>query len=114
MAEILTPLTLLMNTLGIQTDWRVIQGTPEFFACTKKIHNALQGAQIELTEKEKVIYEEVIVENALLLHLQHHNAVIVHDPQPLPKRRPGRRSTSSTRTAGLARSVTVGDIERPL
>lgn len=48
-AEILTPLTLLMNTMGIETAWRVIQGTPEFFSCTKKIHNALQGAQVELT-----------------------------------------------------------------
>ena len=83
-AEILTPLTLLMNTLGIETAWGVIQGTPEFFSCTKKIHNALQGARVELTESEKAIYEEVIVENALRLHLQHHDTIIVHDPQPLP------------------------------
>src|SRR5215470_5365401 len=26
--EILTPLTLLMNTMGIETGWRMIQGTP--------------------------------------------------------------------------------------
>lgn len=83
-AEILTPLTLLMNTLGIETDWRVIQGTPEFFSCTKKIHNALQGAQVELSDHEKAVYEEVIVENALRFQLQEHDAVIVHDPQPLP------------------------------
>ena len=29
--EILTPLTLMMNTLGIQTGWHLIQGTPAFF-----------------------------------------------------------------------------------
>jgi trehalose synthase len=80
----LTPLTLLMNTLGLETGWRVIQGTPEFFACTKKIHNALQGAQVELSEGEKALYEEVILENALRLHLESHDAIIVHDPQPLP------------------------------
>jgi trehalose synthase len=57
-AEILTPLTLLMNTMGIETAWRVIQGTPEFFSCTKKIHNALQGARVELTESDKAVYEE--------------------------------------------------------
>ena len=84
MAEILTPLTLLLNTMGVETGWRVIQGTSEFFSCTKKIHNALQGAQVELSQKEKALYEEVIIENALRLHLESHDAIIVHDPQPLP------------------------------
>jgi trehalose synthase len=83
-AEILTPLTLLLNTMGVETGWRVIQGTPEFFSCTKKIHNALQGEQVNLSDKEKAVYEEVIIENALRLHLEGHDAIIVHDPQPLP------------------------------
>src|SRR5207247_7637686 len=52
--------------------------------CTKKIHNALQGAQVELSAAEKAIYEEVIIENALRLHLESHDAIIVHDPQPVP------------------------------
>lgn len=82
--EILTPLTLMMNAMGLETDWHLIQGTPDFFACTKKLHNALQGADIELTEAEQAIYEEVVFENALRLHLEDCDAVIVHDPQPLP------------------------------
>ena len=41
--EILTPLTLMMNAMGIETGWRMIQRTPAFFACTKKLHNTLQG-----------------------------------------------------------------------
>ena len=48
--EILTPLTLMMNALGIETDWHLIQGTPAFFGCTKKLHNALQGDEIELSD----------------------------------------------------------------
>ena len=36
--EMLTPLTLMMNALGIQTGWHLIQGTPAFFNCTKKFH----------------------------------------------------------------------------
>ena len=84
MAEILTPLTLLMNMIGIETGWRAIQGTPEFFSCTKKIHNALQGAKIELSDEEKLLYERVVFENAVRLHLEEHDVVIVHDPQPLP------------------------------
>jgi trehalose synthase len=82
--EILTPLTLMMNASGIETDWHLIQGTPAFFGCTKKLHNALQGADIELTEAEEAIYEEVVFENAVRLHLDDCDAVIVHDPQPLP------------------------------
>jgi len=83
-SEILTPLTLLMNQLGIQTGWRLIQGTPDFFRYTKTIHNALQGAEIELTPEDKAVYEQVISENALRLHLKDCDVVIVHDPQPLP------------------------------
>ena len=33
-AEILSSLTLLMNTAGIRTGWRVIQGRPDFFSIT--------------------------------------------------------------------------------
>ena len=37
-AEILSSLTLLMNAVGIKTGWRVIQGRPDFFSITKKMH----------------------------------------------------------------------------
>src|SRR5215204_3764916 len=82
--EILTPLTLMMNAIGIETGWRLVQGTPDFFGCTKKLHNTLQGESVPLTDAEKAIYEEVVFENALRLHLEECDAVIVHDPQPLP------------------------------
>src|SRR5262249_38350195 len=82
--EILTPLTLMMNALGIETGWRMIQGTPEFFGCTKKLHNTLQGDPVDLTDDEKALYERVTFENAMRLHLDDCDAVIVHDPQPLP------------------------------
>ncbi|NIR49049.1 glycosyltransferase [candidate division KSB1 bacterium] len=82
-AEMLSSLTLLMNGLGIKTEWRVIQGTPDFFNITKKMHNALQGGEINLSEMKMHIYEEVIYENAFRNHLDH-NLVILHDPQPLP------------------------------
>jgi trehalose synthase len=81
--EILTPLTLTMNAIGIETDWHLIQGTPGFFSCTKKLHNALQGDDIRLTTDETALYEEVVLENAARIHLEECDAVIVHDPQPL-------------------------------
>src|SRR5262249_16018080 len=63
--EILTPLTLMMNALGIETAWHMIQGTPDFFTCTKKLHNALQSASVEFSEAEKAIYEQVVFENSV-------------------------------------------------
>src|SRR5215468_5443739 len=51
--EILTPLTLMMNAAGIETDWHLVQGTPAFFSSTKKLHNALQGDEIVLSDEEK-------------------------------------------------------------
>lgn len=82
-AELLGSLTLLMNTAGIKTGWRVIQGSPDYFSITKKFHNALQGDEINLTRLKKRIYENVVYENAIRNHLDH-DRVIIHDPQPLP------------------------------
>src|SRR5437016_12201495 len=42
-AEILSSLTPLMNDVGVMAEWLVIDGSPEFFAFTKDIHNALHG-----------------------------------------------------------------------
>ncbi len=82
-SQILASLTLLMNNLGIQTGWRVVHGPPDFFSVTKKFHNALQGADINLTARKKEIYEGVIRENAMRNHLDH-DMIFIHDPQPLP------------------------------
>lgn len=79
---LLSSLTLLMNDLGIKTGWRLIQGSPDFFGITKKMHNALQGGEFNLSKRKKDIYESVIYENVIRNHLDH-DFVIVHDPQPL-------------------------------
>src|SRR5437588_4890418 len=82
-AETISSLTLLLNSLGLRTEWRVIQGTADFFSITKKMHNALQGGEIDLSSIKKEIYEQVIYENSVRTFLEH-DFVIVHDPQPLP------------------------------
>src|SRR5215471_9612574 len=81
-AEILSPLTLLMNAMGIEMGWRVMEGRPEFFAFTKELHNGLQGAPVEITESKRRAYEQISFENSLRMHLEH-EVVVVHDPQPL-------------------------------
>lgn len=82
-AELLSSETLLARSLGIKADWRLIQGSPDFFSVTKKLHNALQGGDINLTNLKKEVYEEVIVQNALRMDMDY-DFVVVHDPQPLP------------------------------
>ena len=82
-AQILAPLSLLMNSLGMKVGWRVIYGSPDFFSVTKKIHNALQGGKINLSRRKMDLYEQIVYENSIRNHLDH-DMVIVHDPQPLP------------------------------
>src|SRR5262245_50508651 len=49
-AEMLSSMTLLMRSLGLDAEWRVIQGPSDFFGITKRMHNALQGLPIRLTD----------------------------------------------------------------
>lgn len=90
-AEMLSSLTLMQRALGIKADWRLIQGSPDFFSVTKKLHNALQGGDINMTEMKQSVYEQVISENALRMELEA-DFVVVHDPQPLPLIRHYRRT----------------------
>jgi len=82
-AEILGSVVVLMNDIGIDTGWRILHGTPDFFAITKKFHNALQGAPINLTEIKKRLYIRANEDFSVFTHIDH-DFVIVHDPQPLP------------------------------
>jgi trehalose synthase len=83
-AALLSSLTQMMNMAGVKTGWRVLQGAPDFFAVTKKLHNALQGERIDLTPRKKLVYEQTVYENSVRNHLDQLDRVMVHDPQPLP------------------------------
>ena len=82
-AEILNSLVPLMNDIGIETEWRVLHGTPDFFRLTKGFHNALQGGSVELDELKEHLYT---LTNAAFCAYGNIDAdcVVVHDPQPLP------------------------------
>ena len=81
-AEILTNLVPLMNDVGIQAEWWVIEGSYEFFSVTKAFHNALQGNKtLKLTEEMKKIYLKVNRENSEDFP-DYFDQVIIHDPQP--------------------------------
>ncbi|MGB8952265.1 MAG: glycosyltransferase [Candidatus Aminicenantales bacterium] len=82
-AEILNSLILLMNDIGIDTGWRILSGTTDFFTVTKKFHNALQGDSINLSLNKKNLYEETNERFSRFTHLDH-DCVVTHDPQPIP------------------------------
>jgi trehalose synthase len=82
-AEILGSVVVLMNDVGIDTGWRILHGTPDFFAITKKFHNALQGGSVNLTEIKKRLYIRASEDFSVFTHIDH-DCVIIHDPQPLP------------------------------
>jgi len=83
-AEILEKLVPLMQELGLETTWEVIEGNDDFFACTKAFHNALQGKALRIPEALLRVYEEVNARNADKLRpvLEAADFVFIHDPQP--------------------------------
>ncbi len=76
--EILSSMTILMNRLGINTEWRLLRGTPAFFEVTREMHDALQNGDMDMTEEKKQVYKQVIFENAYRNNLDH-DAVFMHD-----------------------------------
>jgi trehalose synthase len=80
-SELLRSSVPLLRDLGLDVDWKVIGGSPEFFRATKALHNALQGSAHSLTDADRVAYLECARENALTLD-GGYDFVIVHDPQP--------------------------------
>lgn len=82
-AEMLERIMPLMNDLGMEVDWRVLPGPLDFFTITKKFHNGLHGEPFEFTQEMKDLY---ITQNESFSQYARldFDAVIVHDPQPLP------------------------------
>src|SRR5436305_8166978 len=51
-AEINYTLIPLMQSAGLETEWRIIHGQDEFFNVTKTIHNGLQGNPQSLSPEQ--------------------------------------------------------------
>ena len=81
-SELLRSIVPLLNDLGLIAEWQVISGDEEFFAATKAMHNALQGAERDLSEAERHAYLTNAERNAHLLGDQRYDFVFIHDPQP--------------------------------
>src|SRR5918999_2167617 len=65
--ELLQPLIAYARGAGVDARWVVIEGPPELFTVTKRIHNRLHGAEgdgLPLDEGARSTYEEVLARNA--------------------------------------------------
>src|SRR3954452_7822601 len=85
--ELLRPLVAYARGASIDVRWLVIEGPPEFFEITKRIHNRLHGSEGDggpLGEEARRLYEHVLEENAaeFLGRVDEDDVVIIHDPQP--------------------------------
>jgi len=86
-AEIQYTLVPLLNDVGIETEWRIIEGREDFFDVTKTIHNALQGDPRGLTEEQKEVFLRYNRINAeKLLDAEDWDMIVIHDPQPVAMR----------------------------
>ena len=86
-AEMVRSLLAYARGAGVDARWAVIQGTPEFFRITKRLHNAIHGSIGDgspIGEPERRLFERVDAENAAALApmVRPRDVVIVHDPQP--------------------------------
>ena len=86
-AEMLQTLLAYVRGAGVDARWLVIEGDPEFFAITKRIHNGLYGSPGDggnLAAAERRHYERVMRRNAdeILALVRPGDVAVVHDPQP--------------------------------
>ncbi|HEX3112088.1 MAG TPA: glycosyltransferase, partial [Candidatus Eisenbacteria bacterium] len=80
-AEILHRVVVILNELGIETSWEVMEGDEHFFGVTKKMHNALHGHTQPLTDEDREVYHERTRMEAERLALDG-DLILIHDPQP--------------------------------
>ena len=86
-AELLATLLGYVRGAGLEAEWLVIQGAPDFFTVTKRIHNGLYGSPGdggELGPRERAAYERTVAANIawICAEVRRGDVVIVHDPQP--------------------------------
>ena len=81
-AEILHRMVPLLKEIGVDARWDLIKGGEQFFAVTKKFHNALHGTSVEITQKDFDIFLDTSRSNIEEINV-YGDVVFIHDPQPL-------------------------------
>jgi trehalose synthase len=83
-AEMLYSAVPFLNMLDVETEWKIICGTREYFEATKELHNLLQGKAGSFSPERRQTYLCTLEECAKQNLIDYEPDVIdVHDPQPL-------------------------------
>ncbi|MEX0990930.1 MAG: glycosyltransferase [Actinomycetota bacterium] len=80
-SELLLTQMGLLRDLGIEAEWRLIEGSDPFFAVTKAVHNGLQGMDVPWTHDMETTYLDRLRANTPAFP-DDHDYVVIHDPQP--------------------------------
>ncbi len=91
-AEILNRMVPLSRELGVDIRWDVIKGGEDFFAVTKRMHNALHGKPETFSAHDWEVFRETTRRNLADMDLDA-DILFIHDPQPaglVETRRTGR------------------------
>ena len=85
-AEMLRSKIAYARGAGVDARWLVIEGTPDFFHLTKRLHHALHGSPGDgspLGDAQRLIYEQVLWANGreLASLVRPRDVVVLHDPQ---------------------------------
>jgi trehalose synthase len=80
-AELLPALISLKRGLGLEAEWHVLSGNDPYFELTKKLHNGLQGMDVDLVPEHAALYLATLEEN-MEVFARDWDFVVVHDPQP--------------------------------
>jgi trehalose synthase len=94
-AELLNRIVPMNRELGVDMRWEVMKGGEDFYAVTKKFHNALHGRRQEFSARDFEVSQDTVEQNLAQMDLDA-DIVFIHDPQPLGfvkrrKKRPGSR-----------------------
>ena len=82
-AEILLAQVPLLDDLGMEAHWGVIDGDEHFFEVTKSIHNGFQGNKEIPWGREMEDHYLAVVEQNLTSLPEGYDIAVVHDPQPM-------------------------------
>jgi trehalose synthase len=80
-SEILEHMVPMLNQLGVDARWNVIQGNEAFFEVTKKFHNALHGKKLRISKDDLEVFKEVTAQNLESMNF-YGDIFFIHDPQP--------------------------------
>ena len=83
-AEMLYSAIPFLNALGVEAEWKIINGSPGFFEVTKSLHNMIQGKKEVMTADMVGTYVKTLEQcaNDGLIDYDP-DLVMVHDPQPM-------------------------------